>query len=64
MDVGLEEVVREVIEQIDRKQPATLFLHPADLALLEGRIENLDSLFQANEKLRFDTDATLARGST
>jgi flagellar biosynthesis/type III secretory pathway protein FliH len=61
-DFGVEELVREVIEQLDRQQAATLFLHPADMALLERRMESNDSLLSANDHIRLGEDATLPRG--
>jgi len=62
-DFGIEGLVREVLEQVDRKQPATLYLHPQDMALLEKRAGDEPTLFATSQPVRLAADPALARGN-
>lgn|GEM_PF-2097657 len=62
-DFGIEGLVREVLEQVDRQQPATLYLHPQDMALLERRAEDEPTLFATGQAVRLTADPALGRGN-
>lgn len=59
----IEHLVARVAERLEPQQPATLFLNPDDLNLLEARGgEAGHDFLKANPDLRLLADASLARG--
>src|SRR5262249_25626111 len=61
-DLNMEGRVRRVVEHLKPEQPATVYLHPADLALLESRPKDGRSLLGGSAEVRLAVDPALARG--
>jgi len=57
----IETKVRDMIAQMDDDSPATLYLNPSDIELLEARLEGAP-LLPGREDPRVVPDATLSRG--
>jgi flagellar biosynthesis/type III secretory pathway protein FliH len=62
-DFAVETLVRQVVERLGTSQPATVGLHPDDLALLEKRLGSGRRLFAEDSGIRVVADPTLVRGS-
>jgi len=61
-DYPVETLVRKVVERLDTPQPVTVFLHPADLALLKQRLGEGRTIFPESAEVQLRSDAALARG--
>ena len=61
-DVAVEGLVRQVAERLEPKETLTIYLHPADLALLEQRAKDCQRLLPGAGRLKLMADAALQRG--
>jgi flagellar assembly protein FliH len=59
---AVETLVRKVIEQVEPRQPVTVYLHPKDLALLEQRLGPEQPLVPDNREVRLVAEPALERG--
>jgi flagellar assembly protein FliH len=62
-DYPIETLVHKVVERLDTSQPVTVFLHPADLALLQQRLGEGRTTSPEGAAAQLAGDATLARGN-
>lgn len=60
-DFPVETMVRQAAERLNTEEPITLRLHPADLQLLEKRLDGRP-LFGPDANIRLTGDPTLGRG--
>jgi flagellar biosynthesis/type III secretory pathway protein FliH len=61
-DFGIEKLVHDMIEQLNVKEPITIYLHPEDHLSLEQRLANRTPTDWAASAVRFVTDGSLERG--
>ncbi len=61
-DFGIEQLVRDALDQLPGREPAVVRLHPEDVALLERRLNGDLAVFHADRALRLQPDPTLGRG--
>lgn len=61
-DFAVETLVHQVVERLETKQAVTVYLHPADIALLERRLGEGQALFPNNAEVRLAADDSLNRG--
>ena len=61
-DVAVEGLVRQVAARLEPKETLTIYLHPADLTLLEQRAKDCQRLLPGAGHLKLMPDAALRRG--
>lgn len=59
---AIDSIVRHVIERLAAKHPATVYLHPDDLASLQARLGDGRAAALTGADLRLVADASLGRG--
>ena len=61
-DVAVQSLVRQVAERLESRETLTVYLHPADLALLEQQAGDCQRLIPGEGSLKLIADASLNRG--
>jgi flagellar assembly protein FliH len=61
-DYPIEVMVQQVVERLSAREEVTVALHPADLALLEARLEEEPDLLGEDGRIRLVADTTIPRG--
>lgn len=61
-DLGVQNLVRQVAERLEPQDALTVYLHPADLSLLQQQVEPGQQWFPGEGKLKLAVDESLSRG--
>lgn len=61
-DYPVENLVREVVERLEPQDALTIYLHPADIALLGQRLGEKQPLFAEADRVKLVPDVALKRG--